>query len=90
MIKYFQWGNVQDVQKFIISDTEKAESSIILDAIGTYLSPKINKRFERAVFNMAKWKLLNSLNTLIKNCQYGSPDEDLLLDKKYIQLWISN
>lgn len=73
---------------FDIKDNEKEVCSTLLDAIGKNLSPKVNIRYERAVFNMAKQNdeenysdYFNRLKSLIKNCQYGSLEKDLLLDK---------
>lgn len=73
---------------FVLSDTDKESEQSLLNAIGRNLTPVVNKRYERAVFNLATQKSKETyvaycgrLKGLIKNCQYGDLEDDLLLDK---------
>lgn len=76
------------IQNFPLSTEDKATSSTLLAAIGRNMTPTVNIRYERAVFNMAHQEesetydaYINRLRGLIKNCQYGAIEDDLLLDK---------
>ncbi|XP_037960205.1 uncharacterized protein LOC119689442 [Teleopsis dalmanni] len=82
----------QDVfQRYInmpILEKEKATVDELLDAIERNLTPTVNKRYIRAMFNMAKQEqhetydeYFNKLRGLIKNAQYGPLENDLMLDK---------
>lgn len=71
-----------------IGEEEKATAADLLNAIERNLTPTINKRYVRAVFNMAKQEedeaydeYFNRLRGMIKNAQYGALQDDLLLDK---------
>lgn len=73
---------------FVLTEADEATEKSLLNAIGRNLTPVINKRYERAIFNLAIQKpketvqvYFNRLKKLIKNCQYGELEEDLLLDK---------
>lgn len=73
---------------FVLTDADQATEKSLLNAIGRNLTPVVNKRYERAIFNLATQKpketvhiYLNRLKKLIKNCQYGELEDDLLLDK---------
>ncbi|CAH1366264.1 unnamed protein product [Tenebrio molitor] len=73
---------------FNIEDEDQQTAEKVLKAIGRNLTPQVNKRYERAVFNLAKQEenekyvdYFNRLRTLLKNCQYGTLEDDLLLDK---------
>lgn len=73
---------------FVLTEADQATEKSLLNAIGRNLTPVVNKRYERAIFNLATQKpketvhiYLNRLKKLIKNCQYGELEEDLLLDK---------
>jgi hypothetical protein len=73
---------------FNIEDEDQQTAEKVLTAIGRNLTPQVNKRYERAVFNLAKQEenekyvdYFNRLRTLLKNCQYGTLEDDLLLDK---------
>jgi hypothetical protein len=73
---------------FNIEDEDQQTGEKVLKAIGRNLTPQVNKRYERAVFNLAKQEenekyvdYFNRLRTLLKNCQYGTLEDDLLLDK---------
>ncbi|XP_037958998.1 uncharacterized protein K02A2.6-like [Teleopsis dalmanni] len=82
----------QDVfQRYInmpILEKEKATVNELLDAIERNSTPTVNKRYIRAMFNMAKQEqhetydeYFNKLRGLIKNAQYGQLENDLMLDK---------
>lgn len=73
---------------FVLTEADQETEKLLLHAIGRNLTPVVNKRYERAIFNLATQKpketvhvYLNRLKKLIKNCQYGELEEDLLLDK---------
>lgn len=72
---------------------EKLTERSLLIAIGKNLTPSVNKRYERAMFNSAKQEsdesyddFIGRLRGLIKNCQYGDMADDLLLDKIIISV----
>lgn len=71
-----------------LTEAEKANTESLLKAIEKYLTPTVNIRYERALFNLAKQNddesydaYINRLRGLIKNCNYGDLENDLLLDK---------
>nr|KAH0807779.1 hypothetical protein GEV33_015012 [Tenebrio molitor] len=73
---------------FNIEDEDQQTAEKVLKAIGRNLTPQVNKRYKRVVFNLAKQEenekyvdYFNRLRTLLKNCQYGTLEDDLLLDK---------
>lgn len=60
----------------------------LLTTIGRNLSPGVNIRFVRSIFNLVTQDSdetsdmhVNRLRGLIRNCQYGALEDDLLLDK---------
>jgi hypothetical protein len=66
----------------------RIEAEAILEAIKTHLAPKVNKHYERAIFNMAKQDVdasyegyFDKLREFISSCQYGKMKDELLLDK---------
>lgn len=72
-------------------ETDTAEK--ILDAIEKHLTPEVNKRYERFVFNSAFQKedenidtYIDRLRGLIKNCQYGEIEDELLLDRLIVSI----
>lgn len=81
-------------QNIPLTDEEKLTENSLLSAIGKNLTPSINKRYERAMFNSAKQEndesydvYIGRLRGLIKNCQYGDVlAKDLLLDKIIISV----
>jgi tRNA uridine 5-carbamoylmethylation protein Kti12 len=73
---------------FNIENEDQQTTEKVLKAIGRNITPQVNKRYERAVFNVAKQEenekyvdYFNRLRTLKKNCQYGTLEDNLLLDK---------
>lgn len=71
-----------------IENEDTLTATSLLEEIEKNLTPTINKRYIRAVFNMAKQEqdetydeYFNRLRGLIKNAQYGELEKDLLLDK---------
>lgn len=71
-----------------LTDADKETADSLLDAIEKHLTPSVNIRYERALFNLAKQNddesydtYINRLRGLIKKCEYGQLEEDLLLDK---------
>jgi hypothetical protein len=69
-------------------EADRATTEAILKAITTHLAPEVNKRFERAIFKMAKQDFdesyegyFDKLRELISSCQYGEMKDELLLDK---------
>lgn len=72
---------------FPLTENDRANADNLLNAIERHLTPTVNKRYERAVFNMAEQEqdesydiYINRLRSLIKNCQYGALEDDILLD----------
>lgn len=70
------------------TEDEQATEKLLLEAIGKNLTPVVNKRYERAIFNLAQQESDESydnyivrLRGLIRNCQYGELHDDILLDK---------
>lgn len=73
---------------FTLTDEDQLSEKNLLNAIGRNLMPIINKRYERAMFNLATQKgkesyvtYMNRLRKLIKNCEYNDKEDDMLLDK---------
>lgn len=73
---------------FTLTDDDQLTEKSLLNAIGRNLMPVLNKRYERAMFNLATQKgkesyvtYVNRLKKLIKNCEYGDLEDDILLDK---------
>lgn len=71
-----------------IREEDRRTATDLLNEIEKHLAPTVNKRYIRAVFNMAKLDIyesydeyFNRLRSLIKNAQYGPLEDDLLLDK---------
>lgn len=71
-----------------ISADDKNTANRLIIAIGKQLTPEKNKRYERAIFNLAKQEndepydvYFDRLRGLIKHCEYGELLNDLLLDK---------
>jgi Reverse transcriptase (RNA-dependent DNA polymerase) len=71
-----------------LTAAQTASTETILQAITDNLAPKVNKRYERVVFNRAKQETNESydeyfdrLRALISSCQYGESKDDFLLDK---------
>lgn len=71
-----------------IIESSTTTASLLLNEIEKHLTPTINKRYIRAIFNMANQgqeesydEYFNRLRGLIKNAQYGQLQNDLLLDK---------
>lgn len=71
-----------------IREEDRQTATALLNEIEKNLTPTVNKRYIRAVFNMAKQDMdesydeyFNRLRSLIKNAQYGPLEDDLLLDK---------
>ncbi|KAK9681306.1 hypothetical protein QE152_g38407 [Popillia japonica] len=64
----------------------------IFDALGRFLAPQTNKRYERAIFNLAKQESdedidkYNRLRKLIKNYEYATMQDELLLDKIIVSI----
>ncbi|KAK9678917.1 hypothetical protein QE152_g40435 [Popillia japonica] len=66
-------------QNWPVSVEEKRTVQGIFDALGRFLAPQTNNRYERAIFNLAKQeseedidKYINRLRKLVKNCEYGT------------------
>lgn len=79
---------LKQYQNFPLSDNDKSTADNLLAAIGKNLTPCVNIRFVRAIFNLASQDVdesndvyVNRLRGLVKNCQYGDLEDDLLLDK---------
>lgn len=75
-------------QNMSLTESDHESEKTLLAAIGCHLTPVVNKRYERAMFNFATQKpkegfvaYLIRLRGLIKNCQFGELEEDLLVDK---------
>lgn len=71
-----------------LRDEDRQSCDTILAALEAHLLPKINKRYERAIFNSAVQEsgenidqYIHRLRGLIKNCQYGDMQDELLLDR---------
>ena len=71
-----------------IKQNEIPTAEILLDKITENLIPKINVRYERAIFMAAYQKedesidqFINRLKGLIKTCQYKNMEEELLIDR---------
>lgn len=80
-------------QNFPITQDDKSTCESLLQAIEKNLTPTINKRYERAVFNLPSKEenekidqYINRLRGLIKNCQYGPIADELLLDKIIVSI----
>lgn len=75
-------------QNLPLTDADNETADSLLKAIETHLTPTVNIRYERALFNVAKQNddesydaYINRLRGLIKKCDYGQLEDDLLLDK---------
>ncbi|KAK9693556.1 hypothetical protein QE152_g34116 [Popillia japonica] len=80
-------------QNWPVGVEEKRTVQGIFDALGRFLAPQTNKRYERAIFNLAKQesdedidKYINRLRKLIKNCEYGTMQDELRLDKIIVSI----
>lgn len=73
---------------FDIPEVDRATEVLLLEAIIRNLAPTVNIRHERGMFNLAKQQdeetytdYFNRLQDLIKNCNYGEVQNELMLDK---------
>lgn len=80
-------------ENFILTQEDQVSYDAILSAIERNLLPTINKRYERAIFNTTQQaddenfdQYLNRLQSLIKNCQYGEMQNELLLDRIVVSI----
>lgn len=77
------------ISKFPIDGIEdRATTDSLLSVIEKNVTPSVNIRFVRVIFNMASQSddktndaYINRLSGLIKNCNYDQLESDLLLDK---------
>lgn len=80
-------------QNWPVTAEEKKTVKGIFDVLEKFLAPQTNKRYERAIFNLAKQEMdedidtyINRLRKLIKNCEYGAMQDELLLDKIIVSI----
>lgn len=80
-------------QNFPLRAEDSTTCEKLLEAIETNLTPQVNKRYERAIFNTTIQdehenidQYINRLRGLIKNCQYGEIEEELLLDRIIVSI----
>lgn len=79
---------LQQYHKFDLTGDDVVTENSLMDAIERNLTPVVNIRYERAMFNLATQKqncpfdvYLKYILEIMKKCEFGAREDEVLLDK---------